>query len=202
MRYTVSYGRTLVALAVPWGVLLAWPSAGAAQTLTGQAISARATLTSLLGSTTTTLADTGKLSGPADARRASQLTGSIPLLLTGETLHGVTIGWPDQVASEAGLTGLSLGLTGISISADLVMARVLALLDGAYTGISSIDRLSVNGVPITVTGAPNQTIYVPGGVLVINEQLTSSASTVVNALHLTVDGVADVVIASATAGIQ
>jgi hypothetical protein len=106
------------------------------------------------------------------------------------------------VASEAGLTGLSLGLTGISISADLVMARVLALLGGEHTGISSIDRLSVNGVPITVTGAPNQTIYVPGGVLVINEQLTSSASTVVNALHLTVDGVADVVIASATAGIQ
>jgi hypothetical protein len=38
--------------------------------------------------------------------------------------------------------------------------------------------------------------------LVINEQQPSSASTTVNALHATVFGVADVVVASATAGIQ
>ena len=38
--------------------------------------------------------------------------------------------------------------------------------------------------------------------IVINEQTTSSAGTVVNALHIVVDGMADVVIASATANAQ
>jgi hypothetical protein len=38
--------------------------------------------------------------------------------------------------------------------------------------------------------------------MVINEQLTSPTGIVVNALHITVGGVADVVIASAVAGIQ
>jgi len=37
---------------------------------------------------------------------------------------------------------------------------------------------------------------------VINEQQTSGSTSVVNALHVTLDGVADVVIASATAAIQ
>ena len=53
-----------------------------------------------------------------------------------------------------------------------------------------------------LTGSPNQTIAIPGGRLVINEQQTSSAGTTVNAIHATVFGVADVVVASATAGIQ
>jgi len=35
---------------------------------------------------------------------------------------------------------------------------------------------------------------------VINEQIVSARSTTVNALHVTVFGVADVVVASATAG--
>jgi len=58
-------------------------------------------------------------------------------------------------------------------------------------------------VSIPVTGAPNQAIWIPGGVVTINEQNISSTGTaVVNALHVAVTGVADVVIASATAGIS
>ena len=38
--------------------------------------------------------------------------------------------------------------------------------------------------------------------MVLNEQTVSSAGTTVNALHAVVTGVADVVVASATAGIQ
>ena len=62
--------------------------------------------------------------------------------------------------------------------------------------------LSINGAPITVTGQPNQTIPLLRGRVIINEQqpLFPSGMTV-NALHIVIDGVADVVIASATAGI-
>lgn len=66
----------------------------------------------------------------------------------------------------------------------------------------ALGNLSINGVPVAVTGNPNQTIPIPGGQLVINEQRTSSAGTTVNAIHATVFGVADVVVASATAGIR
>ena len=81
------------------------------------------------------------------------------------------------------------------------MARALAVLGAAGSGASNLDNLAINGVPVPVSGGPNQTIYIPGGLVVINEQQTSPTSTVVNALHVTVYGVADVVIGSATAGI-
>lgn len=212
------WSRAAVVLALAG--MLAWPTAGAAQllsnttqtlttsttsstpTVTGQANAVQATVFTLLGGATTTLAGTGTLSGPTDAREASQTTGNIPSLLTGEVLHATTIGWPDQVASEASLADLALGVAGTTVGADFVMARALAVPGAAGVGVSSLDNLTVNGVPIAVTGAPNQTISIPGGQLVINEQRASASHIVVNALHLIVDGVADVVIGSATAGIQ
>lgn len=201
MRYQVLYRWTLVALSAL--LLLAWPTAGAAQTLSGHANAAQATVLDLLGGTTTTvLASTGTLSGITDAREASLLTGDVPSLLTGEVLHATTIGWPDQVASEASLADLALTVAGNTIGAHFVMARALAVLDAAGVGASNIDNLSINGVPIAVSGDPNQTIPIPGGQVVINEQQISPSSAVVNALHVTVYGVADMVIGSAAAAVQ
>jgi hypothetical protein len=123
-------------------------------------------------------------------------------LLDAEVLHAVTIGWPDQVASEASLANLNLIVAGISISADSILARASQVSGAAGTGSSNISNLSINGTPIAITGSPNQSVPIPGGQLVINEQTISSTGTaVVNALHVTVAGVADVVIVSATAGI-
>jgi hypothetical protein len=197
--------------------LLAWPSAGFAQLggllpptgstttgITGDATVVRATLLGALGAlaTTTSLSDTGTLAGSTVAREASQTIGSIPSLLDAEVLHAVTIGWPDQVASEASLANLNLTVAGISISADSILARASQVSGAAGTGSSTISNLSINGTPIAITGSPNQTVPIPGGQVVINEQTISSTGTaVVNALHVTVAGVADVVIASATAGI-
>ena len=192
----------VLAAAALVAALLTWPMAGEAQLLTGQARAVRATVFSLLGGTTTVLVDTGALGGPSDALHASALTGTVPSLLRGETLHATTIGWPDQVASEASLGALALSVAGTTIGADVVMARALAVLGGTGVGVSDIANLSINGAPIPVSGAPNQTIFIPGGRVVINEQQTSLTSTVVNALHVIVWGVADVVIASATAGIH
>src|SRR6267142_1151873 len=59
----------------------------------------------------------------------------------------------------------------------------------------------INGIPIVPTGSPNQTIAIPGGRVVINEQVSSAGATVVNGLHVVVEGVVDVVIASAKSGI-
>ena len=178
--------------------LLAWPGTSEAQTVTGQASAVRATVFDALGlGTTTALSETVTLSGTPDAREASLVTGSVPSLLTGEALHAVTIGWPDQVASEASLGSLAMTVVGTGISADFVMARALSVLGSAGTGRTNIDGLSINGIPIVPTGSPNQTIAIPGGRVVINEQVSSAGATVVNGLHVVVDGVVDVVIASA-----
>ena len=202
MRHAGFPGRSSPVAAAIAVALLVWPLAGEAQTVSGGARAVRATVLGPLGGTTTVLADTGALGGPSDALHASAITGNVPSLLKGETLHATTIGWSDQVASEASLGRLALTVAGTTIGADVVMARALAVLGGAGFGISNIANLSINGAPIPVSGAPNQTILIPGGRVVINEQQTSPASTIVNALHVIVTGVADVVIGSATAGIH
>jgi hypothetical protein len=192
----------VIPLVIATAGLLAWPRAGAAQTVVGNAKVVRATTFGLFGGTTTTLASTGALAGPGDALDATQVTGSIPSVFAGEVLNAVTISWPDQVASEASLANLGLTVGGTGISADFVMARARAALDGGGSSDSIISNLSIGGVPIEVTGEPNQTVSIPGGQVVINEQTVSPDGTTVNALHATVLGMAEVVIASATAGIE
>lgn len=201
MQQNTMYPRALVAFGALVMALSA-PSRVEGQTVSGNARVVQANVVELTGTATTVLADTGTLTDSSDARSTSQPTGAVPSLLTGGTLHAATIGWPDEVASEASIGKLALSVAGATIGADFVMSRVRAQLGSAAAGSADISGLSVNGVPIDVTGDPNQTIAIPGGRLVINEQQTTSSGTVVNALHVTVTGVADVVVASAAAGIR
>jgi len=202
MERVTSHDWKLFMLAGVLVSLLAWPGTSEAQTVTGQASAVQATVFGALGlRTTTTLSKTATLSGTRDAREASLVTGSVPSLLTGEALHAVTIGWPDQVASEASLGNLAMTVAGTGISADFVMARALSVLGSAGTGRTNIAGLSINGIPIVPTGSPNQTIAIAGGRVVINEHVSSAGAIVVNGLHVVVDGVVDVVIASAKSGI-
>jgi hypothetical protein len=199
--FRLSFAATAVALA---STLVAWPAVGSAQLLPlpDPTPIVSGPVGTLLGATTV-LGGTGTLvAGTSDALQASSATGGVPSLLTGEALHAVTIGYPDQIDSEASLAALALNVAGTSIGADFVMSRATAVAGGAIGG-SNIDGLSINGTPIPVTGAPNQTISIPGGSLVLNEQQTLPDGTiVVNALHAIVSGVADVAVASATAGLS
>jgi len=182
--------------------LWVWPAVGNAQLLPlpDPTPIVSGSVGTLLGATTV-LGGTGTLvAGTSDALQASSATGGLPNLLTGEAFHAVTIGYPDQIDSEASLAALALNVAGTSIAADFVMSRATAV-SGGGSGVSSVDGLSINGMPIAVTGSPNQTIGIPGGSVVLNEQQTLPDGTiVVNALHTMVSGVADVTVASATAG--
>jgi len=196
--------------------LVAWPGIGQAQldlggilpgpapttTVTGQASAVQATVFGLLGNTTLGLANTGALSGPTDALDASQPTGNLLGALTAEVPSATTIGYPDQVDSAASLANLALSIAGNNIGADFLMSQASAILNIGGVGSSTLSNLSLNGVPVPVTGDPNQTVSIPGGQMVINEQQTSPAGIVVNALHVIVSGVADVVMGSSVAGIQ
>ena len=211
MHRSISFRRCSLAVALA-AALLTWPAAGYAQlggilppptTPTGTVLgSASAVQATVLGMTTV-LSGTGPLGSTNDALDASLLTGGVPSTLTAETLSATAISYADEVDSAASLGNLSMTVAGIGVTADFVMAQASQVAGATGSGSSSFSNLSINGTPIAVSGAPNQAIPVPGGQVIINEQTISSTGTaVVNALHVVVTGVADVVVASATAGIS
>jgi hypothetical protein len=208
-----------VAIALMLVGLLLWPNAGLAQlpglplplptpttsasTVTGQATATQVVVLGFLGTATTTALGSTGISGANSASDVGQVTGSIPSLLGAEALNAATYSYSNEVDSVASLTNLGVGVAGVSISADSVIAEASQVLGAAGTGSAYIDNLAINGVPIPVTGTPNQTVAIPGGQVVLNEQsVSSTGSVVVNAVHVVVNGVADVVLASATAGIS
>jgi hypothetical protein len=87
------------------------------------------------------------------------------------------------------------------------MARATSQCGASCTGSSEIANLVLNGQSVVVSGEPNQTITLPSdaGKVIINEQISSSGNNscdiTVNALHVVVTGVADVIISSAHADI-
>ena len=128
--------------------LLALPGVSAAQTLTGQAAAAQATVFGLLGTNVLSFANTGTLSSPTDALQASQLSGNILGALTAEVPQATTIGYPDQVDSAASLANLALSIAGNAIRADFVNSEASTVLNGASSGTATLTNLSLNGVPV------------------------------------------------------
>src|SRR2546425_10636249 len=118
MSDRVSYRWRAAALTVVFAGVLALPGRVMAQTVAGQARAVQATTTSLFGTSTTTLADTGTLEGVGDARDASLIVGSVGSTLGAETLDAVTMAWPDQVVSEVSLTSLGGQVGAVWIAAD------------------------------------------------------------------------------------
>ncbi len=193
--------------------LAAWPGTGqaqldlggATQTLTGttQTLTGQASaVTAVVLGTVTSLADSGTLVDAADPLGTGQPVGSIPGLLSAEALHAATMGWTDQVASEASLGNMVMSVAGTGISADVIMSRALAVSGAVPTGLSNIEGLTIGGVSVSPTGVPNQTISLLGLSVILNEQIQSASGIVVNALHVrTLDGLTDVVVGAAKAGI-
>jgi hypothetical protein len=204
MSRVLPHFRGLVVTCVLLATAAAAPLAGAANgnSFSGQGTVVQATV---LG-TTTTLADTGPLPSSGGAQEASLLTANVPGLLDAAVLHATTVGQGNASRSEASVAQLSLTVGGQSISADFLMSRAEASCSSgsaAASGSSEIVGLVVNGQAIDVSGAPNQTVSLPfgAGTIIINEQSGGPGDITVNALHVIVTGVADVVIASAHADI-
>ena len=187
--------------------LSSWPTAGQAQTTastaSGQASAAQVVLLGLLGTaTSSSLASTG-ISGTNAESDVGQLSGSIPSVLSAGVLNAATYSYADQVDSMASTGNVGLTLAGVTIAADSLVAESSQVLGGAGVGRAYIDNLVINGMPVAVTGSPNQLIAIPGGQIILNEQtISSTGSAVVNAVHLTLNGIADVVLASAHASIS
>jgi hypothetical protein len=151
-----------------------------------------------------TLVEAGPLPSSGGAEKETLLEANVPGLLTAEVLHAATSGRGSRSSSEASVAELSVTAGGNSVSAGFLMARAEAkCTDGtaSASGSSEIARLGINGQTIVVSGAPNQTITLPNGRVIINEQQGAPGDITVNALHIIVDGIADIVVASAHADI-
>jgi hypothetical protein len=159
----------------------------------------------LLGLAPITLVEAGPLASSGGADEETLLETSVPGLLAAEVLHATTVAKGDRSSSEASVAELAVTVSGNTVSAGFLMARAEArCTDGAASasGSSEIARLEINGQAIVVSGAPNQTVALPNGRVIINEQQSAGPGDItVNALHIMVDGIADVVIASAHADI-
>jgi hypothetical protein len=159
----------------------------------------------VLGLTPVVLVDAGPLPPSGGSEQASLLNASVPGLLTAEVLHASTIGEGNASRSEASVAQLALTVGGNTIAADFLEARATAMCTSSgatASGSADVATLSVNGQTITISGQPNQTVPLPNGQVIINEQTSAGSGDItVNALHVIVTGVANVIVSSAHADI-
>jgi hypothetical protein len=168
---------------------------------------------------TTIRAASGTLSISGGEADAVLSVGDIPGSATGgqvalaaSALHSAVVGTGGTTKSEASMGAIGLTVSGNQISTDFIMARSNTNCGPTVAGSSELVNLMINGQPITVTGAANQTIALSNGSVVINEQVPTVGGTsgelIVRALHvrtndtLTGQPVADVALGAASARID
>ncbi len=205
---TSPFARSRCFTAIAFAALLPLAQNARAQspTYVGEAVVAKA---SVLGLVNVAIEDTGALPSTGGSLSTELLHASVPSLLNLDLLSASTNGANSQTNSAASVADVTVSALGIYISASVLNSNAAASCTTA-TGSSTILGLTVNGLSIDVTGAPNQTIPLIVGSLIINEQISSITTSptlnagdmLVNALHLSVDGIADVVVSSSHAGVK
>src|SRR5712691_5500522 len=198
------------------GLNLALMSPASGATYGGDATGAVVTVTA---TGTTIRAATNSLSISGGEADAALSVGDIPGSATGgvvslaaSALSSVVIGTGADTRAHAAMGAVGLTVSGNQISSDFLMARSTASCGPIVGGSSELVNLVINGQPITVTGAANQTVALPNGSAIINEQVQTVGGTsgelTVNALHVmtqdTITGqpIADVAVASAESRID
>jgi hypothetical protein len=158
------------------------------------------------------LSSTGPLPSAGGSLSTQLLSATVPGVLNLSLLSANAMGGSNVATANASVTNVSVTAAGVSITAAVLTSNANAQacnVQPAVSGSSTIADLKVNGLSVTVTGEPNQVIPLIVGSLIINEQIGSvsnffgntSADMVVNALHLRVLWLADVVISQSHAGV-
>ena len=155
------------------------------------------------------ISDTGPLPSNGGALFDQLASLTVPGIANVELLTATTTGGAGQTNSQASVAKAAVKAAGISITASVLTANANAACTAngvSASGNSQIADLRVNGLSVRVTGQPNQVIPLLVGSLIINEQISqesdSGAEMIVNALHLQVLGLADVIISGTQAGVQ
>jgi hypothetical protein len=140
---------------------------------------------------------------------------SVPNVLGSETLAVVTTGsiGPNAASAQSSATVERLDVGSGLVTARLVVAMSSSRADGSTATStaegSTLIGLSINGsAPVDVTPAPNTTVGVPGGAVILNEQIRGgdgvhTSELTVNMIHVVLSDpvtgaiTTDVIVASA-----
>ncbi|WP_143467094.1 choice-of-anchor P family protein [Lentzea kentuckyensis] len=151
---------------------------------------------SALGLTVTPTPDTGEVRVARATTTAPPCVANVPVGARALCTSVVTTLAPGTSTARASVAELGIGIVALRD----VVATSRSTCGGA-TGNVTIGALTVAGLPITVSTAPNTTIPLPGGKIVINEQAHVPGGLKVNGAHITLPGV-DLVVSSATSAIH
>jgi len=168
-------------------------------TYIGDATAVKATVLGL----SATVVHAGPLAPTGGTQVVTLATANVLNVATADLLRASVDGRFSRSLSKASLTNLAITVGGNVITATAVAASALAPCGTPRTA-TTVTGLVVNGVPITVTGAPNQTVPLLVGSLIINEQFSifNGHGITVNGLHVLIPGVADIIVSQATAAIR
>ena len=172
----------------------------AATTYSGRATAVDATVKVLFASITTRLGDTGPLPSDGGTLQASAVTLTVPGVMSADAAEGSTTGGNRDASSASSVANAAVAVGGVGITAALLSSQTDANCLGGPPGLSgsaNITDLEINGEAISISGDPNQTITLLDGLvrIVINEQTRTANSIDVSALHVTVGGITDLVLA-------
>lgn len=201
--------------------IFAWPADTRALAASSTTFSGRAAVVDgTVADIPITLVDTGEVSSSGGELEDSLLeypTPGLPDPLNGAfkavVLHAAVVAHGNRSSAEAAVATFALTAPGLSLGAQFLMASAEAKCSGdtaSVSGSSQVVGLTLNGQELDVSGRANQTIEIPGGAIVINEQIGSATADrgdlTVNALHITLTDpllmtTTDVVVASAHADI-
>jgi hypothetical protein len=178
------------------------------QYLTGRAFGLSAAVNlGLLNLSVPPTPDTGKITTASAGTTSTPCTATINALgvVVAQTLcvNVATSLAPGTSTATSTVEHVTIGIPGLPvIDATAIKATSTSTCTGA-NGATTIAKLTIGGVPVTVTPGPNVTISLLGlATLVINEQTPvpgADQGLTVNALHLTgLGGAVNVTVASAT----
>src|SRR5437867_911583 len=202
---TVTAGLNLALMSSANGATYGGDATGAVVTVTatGTRIRAATCALSISGGEADAALSVGDIPGSA--------TGGV-VTLAASAMHTAVVGSGPTTRAEGSLGAVGLTVSGNQFSSDFLMARSNASCGPSVAGSSELVNLVINGQSISVTGAANQTVALPNGSAIINEQVQTVGGTAgeltVNALHvmtqdaITGQQIADVALASADSRID
>ncbi len=150
--------------------------------------------------------DTGEVATASARTVAPPCVATISGLISAHTLCAkvTTAVGPGSSTATASVQDATIGVLGLPvIQIGLVQSSSTTTCAGS-SGAVTIASISVGGIPVNVSvhPGPNTTISVLGVTLVLNEQTPVPGGLTVNAVHVKVAGLLDVVLASATSDIH
>lgn len=190
------YLRTLFTAALPLLSVVLMATSAEAQVYGGRAFGASAEVTSGGSTTSTVFADTGQLPVNGGNITISAPSASIPGVLSTGVLTASTSGALRSSQSVTVASDVDVNIGGVRVRSNRVTVNAGCICcPGVTTGICSgttvFNGLTITDqagavVNVTVTGDANQVVVLPDGVgtLIINEQVASTDSIVVNGMRI------------------